>query len=102
MTLGDEMRALAFYELALKRAARDQAARSRRRLRSGDCAFCGEFGEDLVMDHDHATGRIRGLVHPACNRIIGSHDDATAKRLAEYLKRDLDLGVYPKLTSDRS
>lgn len=96
MGLGDEMRALAHYEFALECQAR---RRKPRRTRLGDCAFCGKFGADLVVDHDHMTGRIRGLVHPACNRMIGSHNNATAQQLADYLNRDVDLGIYPKVES---
>ena len=98
MGLGDEMRALAHYEFALEVQARRCKPRRRR---SGDCAFCGKFGADLVVDHDHATGRIRGLVHIACNRIIGSHTRETTQQLAQYLNRDVDLGRYPRVDPSR-
>lgn len=37
---------------------------------SGMCAVCGGFGE-LVVDHDHATGEVRALVHHRCNSLLG-------------------------------
>jgi adenine-specific DNA methylase len=41
----------------------------------------------LVVDHNHATGKIRGLLCHDCNRTIATaHDDPSIlRRLAEYL-----------------
>jgi len=65
---------------------------------SGVCAICGleepaEHGRTgtqfrLAVDHDHATGRIRGLLCQKCNRSIGLlNDDVDLLRKAiDYLK----------------
>src|SRR5579863_4199540 len=38
----------------------------------GLCAVCGEAFEGTpCVDHDHATGEVRGLVHDACNKVLG-------------------------------
>jgi len=40
----------------------------------GCCALCNEPEEKfawLCIDHDHETGRIRGLLCPNCNRGLG-------------------------------
>lgn len=60
----------------------------------GLCAFCGLLmdyeGNDTHLDHDHVTGRKRGLVHARCNRMIGGFEKAVAllglERVLAYLK----------------
>ena len=59
----------------------------------GVCAICGrppkQGGRKLHVDHDHRTGRIRGLLCFTCNRyILGKY--ATVAKLraaADYLER---------------
>ncbi len=44
----------------------------------GCCALCGKpvaEGKRLVVDHDHKTGLVRGLLHPACNTGLGKLGD---------------------------
>jgi len=96
MALGSDLRALAQYQFNLELETRP---RKPRQAKSGRCAFCGELGDDLVIDHDHDTGRNRGLVHPACNAAIGTHTKTNVQRLIDYLNKDADLGTYPKVTS---
>ncbi len=60
----------------------------------GMCAICGIIpsGEGranvLNIDHDHATGRIRGLVCPNCNHGLGKFKDSpvTLRAAADYLE----------------
>lgn len=63
-----------------------------RRLQNGACAICGgtSWGGRLpCVDHDHKTGKVRGLLCNACNLALGYfNDDANAlARAAEYLRR---------------
>jgi hypothetical protein len=39
----------------------------------GVCAVCGlpPKKRPLVVDHDHMTGEVRGLLHSLCNRSLG-------------------------------
>lgn len=59
----------------------------------GLCAFCGlALADDnsTHRDHDHMTGRVRGLVHAHCNQMIGGVENAVAAvgwdRLLAYLR----------------
>jgi len=45
------------------------------RIQNGRCKICGkpqsDFGRKLAIDHNHKTGRVRGLLCNNCNVIIG-------------------------------
>ncbi len=67
----------------------------------GVCALCGRpptAKQALAPDHDHKTGRVRGLVCWTCNlKVIGTLDQYGPKRrwrvilrLADYFHHELD------------
>lgn len=60
----------------------------------GVCGCCGnEFStqhkRDMMVDHDHGTGRFRGIVCAKCNYILGrhGHDIAILHKAVAYLER---------------
>ena len=67
---------------------------------SGGCAICGVqltiyeglSSNDAVVDHDHDTDQIRGLLCRRCNLGIGYFDDnpENVLRAAEYLLKAVD------------
>src|SRR6188768_1571185 len=44
----------------------------------GLCDMCHEpsDGKSFVMDHDHITGEIRGMLHNSCNLLLGQAKDS--------------------------
>lgn len=56
---------------------------------SNKCLICGDE-VDLVVDHDHSTGKIRGLLCHTCNIGLGMFKDniENLERSIEYLKNN--------------
>jgi hypothetical protein len=63
-----------------------------RDAQDNQCAICGRHERDLnkrlCVDHDHETGRVRGLLCNQCNSLLGrwNDDPAIARRAAAYLE----------------
>ena len=59
-------------------------------IQDGCCAVCRrkQVRCRLAVDHDHHTGRVRGLLCDSCNRAIGQFGDdpARIRQAAEYLE----------------
>lgn len=57
----------------------------------GKCAICGELPVKRrhAVDHDHNTGKVRGLLCWRCNRTIGALNDdpVLIRKAAEYLEQ---------------
>jgi hypothetical protein len=58
----------------------------------GCCAICRKSpieGQRLAVDHNHATGAVRGLLCTHCNTMLGYAKEDEARMLAgiEYLKK---------------
>jgi hypothetical protein len=66
-------------EYGITLAQRDELAA----VQNGVCAICGgSDGEDLHVDHCHASGAVRGLLCGPCNRALGLMQDDPARLLA--------------------
>lgn len=60
------------------------------RDQAGRCRICGQ-ARPLCIDHDHETGRVRGLLCQPCNHGVGNFrdDPALLAAAADYLARSL-------------
>jgi recombination endonuclease VII len=54
----------------------------------GQCLICRLQSERLVVDHDHKTGQVRGLLCVSCNGLLGLANDSEPVLMAaiEYLR----------------
>jgi hypothetical protein len=57
-------------------------------LQRGRCAICQvpqeQMGERLAVDHEHATGKVRGLLCRPCNKALGAHELRGTSAWASY------------------
>lgn len=55
---------------------------------NGCCALCGEIIEPgkAVLDHDHKTGHIRGVLHRGCNAMEGVIANNMARNLMTWTR----------------
>jgi hypothetical protein len=66
-----------------------------------ECVICGS-AEKLVVDHDHKTGQVRGMLCNHCNRGLGHFrdDPMLLEFAAQYLYASADMPEWDKyLTS---
>ncbi len=65
------------------------------------CVICG-VEEKLVVDHDHTTGEIRGLLCNHCNRGLGHFrdDPMLLEFAAQYLYAAVDAPEWVKYIKD--
>jgi len=56
-------------------------------LQKGKCLICGKFSVVLDVDHNHKTGKIRGLLCRACNTLVGQVECRMSEieKIIEYL-----------------
>ncbi|WP_372944051.1 endonuclease VII domain-containing protein [Mycolicibacterium sp.] len=59
-----------------------------REAQDGRCLLCDSADRDLVVDHCHDTGRVRGLLCRSCNTIVGQVElvPLLVERIGEYLR----------------
>ena len=58
--------------------------------RNGKCDICQNIVAQLVVDHNHKTGAIRGMLCHTCNQAIGlfRENTLTIEKAIEYLNAD--------------
>jgi|SRR5271166_5267358 len=60
-------------------------------MQDGRCALCTkEIESKWDIDHNHKTGKVRGLLHAGCNRGLGQLGDCIEElqKAIDYLRRN--------------
>jgi hypothetical protein len=60
------------------------------RRQRGKCAICKKaYARRLQVDHDHETGKVRGLICYRCNTALGWYEKTKpmAEKFESYLRR---------------
>ncbi len=73
----------------LDRHIRYRARKQLLKSQGNRCALCGvQAGPNLVVDHDHQSGLVRGLLCDHCNRVLGFWENRrfTVNALKSYLQ----------------
>ncbi|MEU8803382.1 endonuclease VII domain-containing protein [Spirillospora sp. NPDC048819] len=85
-TRSDSLGSARHYHLRQKYGINDEDADWLLKMQVGLCAVCSDFPAKHV-DHDHATGAVRGIACTGCNSGMGQlRDDPVAlRRAADYL-----------------
>lgn len=111
--------------VALRKLTRSQLRPLAQRMlqeQGGLCLLCGKpvdmsIKGELVVDHCHTTGRVRGALHRSCNAGLGKMDNAIGRwisksmryediipcleRALAYYRQELRPQIYPTfLTED--
>lgn len=75
----------------------------------GCCAICGNYMESPHIDHDHTTGKVRGLLCQGCNLGLGLFLDNPTflRKAATYildsrLLLEIDNSVYEPISSGQN
>jgi len=99
------------YELSRKYGAPEGTYDALLEAQGGGCALCGRKPrtKSLALDHDHRTGRLRGLLCSGlqgCNKLLGrfEQDAQTARRTAAYLLEiaaDLEANALTKISHSK-
>lgn len=53
---------------------------------NGLCPLCGKPPKRVCVDHDHATGRVRGILCHGCNVGLGQLEAIGVDRAVAYLR----------------
>lgn len=64
------------------------------------CWICNKKGKRLVVDHDHNTGKVRGMLCDLCNRHLGYFENMDFKKMKQYLDQPCHADILLEIAND--
>lgn len=64
------------YKIKSRYGVSEQQFLALKSAQEGCCAICHTIAEKLVIDHCHASGKVRGLLCLKCNTLLGMAEDS--------------------------
>lgn len=64
-------------------------------MKQAGCHLCGIRDGKMNIDHDHVTGRVRGVLCNACNIMVGYYERGSElqERIKVYLSKENDIAI---------
>lgn len=71
-------------------------------LQNGNCALCGQpcAPQEAVLDHDHVSGQIRGVLHRFCNTFLGKIENGVRRNRIQKNQLSVILERYQVYVAD--
>lgn len=63
------------------------------------CWICNKEDKRLIVDHDHKTGKVRGILCDICNRHIGYFENMDFKKMQQYLNKKCHADILIKVAN---
>lgn len=60
------------------------------------CWICNKESKRLVIDHDHKTGKVRGILCDLCNKHLGYFENMNIEKIQLYLDQECHADVLLK------
>ena len=63
------------------------------------CWICGKKNKRLVVDHDHKTSRVRGMLCDLCNKHLGYFENMNTSKIKNYLDQPCHADVLLEIAN---
>lgn len=63
------------------------------------CWLCNKKNKRLVVDHDHKTGKVRGMLCDLCNKHLGYFENMNTEKIRKYLDQPCHADILLKIAN---
>ncbi len=66
----------------------------------GGCWICDRKDKRLVVDHNHKTGKVRGMLCDLCNKHLGYFENMDFKKIKQYLDKPCHADILLEIANE--